>query len=54
VVAEAHAFDHLTVANVETGNYAFGKNGRSSSAVILFSNSALPLMTDATPASRSS
>ena len=27
VIAKAHALDHLAVAHVEAGNYAFGKNG---------------------------
>ena len=31
MVAKAHALDDLPVADVETGNYAFGKNARSSS-----------------------
>ncbi len=31
VVAEAHALDDLAVADVEAGDYAFGKNARNSS-----------------------
>ncbi len=44
VVAEAHALDDLAVAHVEAGNYAFGKNGRSSSGVMRSSSNALPLI----------
>ena len=51
VVAKPHALDHLAVAHIETGNYAFGKNGCNSSAGIRFSSNALPLMAAAAPAS---
>jgi len=34
VIAETHALDDLTVADVEAGNYAAGKNGESSSALM--------------------
>ena len=31
VIAEPHALDDLAVADVQTGDYAFGKNARNSS-----------------------
>src|SRR5256885_138453 len=49
VVAKAHAFYDLAGADVEAGNDASGKNGRSSSGVIRSSSSALPLTAAATP-----
>ena len=51
VIAKAHAFDHLAVAHIETGNYAFGKNGCNSSSGIRFSSNALPLIAAAAPVS---
>ena len=51
VIAEFYAFDDLTVANVKTGNQAFGKNGCNSSTGIRFSSKALPLMAAAAPVS---
>src|SRR5208283_5790986 len=49
MVAEAHALDDLSVAHVEAGDYAFGKNGRSSSSGMSSSSSALPLIAAAAP-----
>src|SRR5207237_778674 len=49
VVAKAHALYALAGADVEAGNDASGKNGRSSSGVSRSSNSALPLTAAATP-----
>ncbi len=49
VVAEAHALDDLAVAHVEAGDYASGKNGRSSSSGMRSSSSALPLIAAAAP-----
>ena len=49
VLAKAHALDHLAIAHVEAGNYAFGKNGRSSSMGMRSSSSALPLIAAAAP-----
>src|SRR5581483_5816246 len=53
VVAKANAFDYLAFADVETGDDASGKNGRSSSGVIRSSSKALPLTAAATPISAS-
>ena len=49
VFAEAHTFNHLTVADVEAGDYAARKNGCNSSAGNRSSSRALPLMAAATP-----
>src|SRR6185437_5010858 len=49
VITEAHALDDLAVAHVQAGNYAFGKNGRSSCNGMRSSNRALPLMAAGTP-----
>lgn len=48
-VAEADALDYLPVADIEAGDDAFCKNGRSSSDVISPSSNALPLTAPATP-----
>ena len=53
MILEAHAFDDLPVANIQAGDYAFGKNGRSSSGVMRSSRSALPLMAAAAPSAAS-
>ncbi|HEX5161107.1 MAG TPA: hypothetical protein VFV88_05265, partial [Steroidobacteraceae bacterium] len=53
MIAEADALDDLSVANVEAGNYAFGKNGRNSDGLIISSSSALPLMAAALPVAAS-
>jgi hypothetical protein len=53
MVAKAHALDDLPVADIQAGNYAFGKNGCKSSAGIKSSSKALPLIAAATPASAS-
>ena len=53
VIAKAHALDDLPVSYIEARDDAFGKNGRNSWDEILFSSSALPLITAATPQSRS-
>src|SRR6185437_14978092 len=50
VVAKTHALDHLAVAHVQTGNYAFGKNGCKSSAAMSSSSNALPLTAALAPA----
>jgi len=49
VPAESHALHDLPIAHVQTGNYAFGKNGRSSSMGMSSSSNALPLMAAAAP-----
>src|SRR6185312_5691833 len=49
VITEAHALDDLSVAHVEAGNYAFGKNGRSSCSAMRSSSNALPLMAAGVP-----
>src|SRR5581483_2231178 len=54
VVAEANAFYDLAFADVEAGDDASGKNGRSSSGVIRSSNRALPLTAAVTPICASS
>ena len=53
VIAEAHALDDLAVADVEAGDYAFGKNGASSFAVDAVLRAArVPLIAAATPVAR--
>ena len=49
VVAEAHTFYDLAVADVEAGNDASGKNGRSSSGLMRSSSRALPLTAAVAP-----
>jgi hypothetical protein len=49
MLAKAHALDHLAGAHVEAGNYAFGKNGLSSSIGMSSSSNARPLTAAATP-----
>src|SRR5262249_6254404 len=49
VVAEADAFYDLAFADVEAGDDASGKNGRSSSGFMRSSSNALPLTAAATP-----
>src|SRR5580692_12665801 len=51
VIAKANAFYDLAFADVEAGDDASGKNGRSSSGVIRSSNNALPLTAPVTPTS---
>src|SRR6185437_14717748 len=53
VVAKAHALYDLTVADVEAGDDASGKNGRSSSDLMRSSSKALPLTAAATPVAAS-
>src|ERR1700679_3752479 len=53
MIAKAHALDDHSVADIETGDYAFGKNGCKSSMGMSSSRSALPLMAVAAPASAS-
>ena len=53
MIAEAHALDDLSVANVEAGDYAFGKNGCNSSTGMSSSSKALPLIAAAAPAAAS-
>jgi hypothetical protein len=49
VVTEADTLYDRAVADVETGDDAFGKNGRNSSMAIRSSRKALPLTAAATP-----
>ncbi|HET9475494.1 MAG TPA: hypothetical protein VFO82_16450, partial [Steroidobacteraceae bacterium] len=53
MIAETDSFDYLPVADVEAGDYAFGKNGANSAGLINSSNNALPLMAAALPVAAS-